>query len=563
MKMTSKKQSPSSTTLNNKLSDALNDIGIKKWTPIQKTIIPFLLSNNANIIALSKTGSGKTAAFGVPVINEIYSAKESKKNNKPSLYSIIIAPTHELCLQITDALNNFTMYMDNISITPVYGGSDISTQIKSIKKGTDIIVATPGRLIDIIKRKAITLNTINTLIIDEADKMFDMGFIEEIVEIIHYIPKHANVWLFSATMPQQLKGVIEKNIINPRIFDLSSKNILAENIDNVFFVVENKNKIEALKRVISFYPDIYAIIFCKTKKIADEVTIELISSNYKVDALHGDLSQEQRNEVMQKFRCKLINLLVATDVAARGIDIENLTHVINFNIPDDAETYIHRSGRTGRINNKGTSISIINVREQFKLQLIVNKLNVNFKHKRVPSDIDIYQQHTLSFIDRLLTEDKDKSYHQIKTQVSDNIMSLFKDKSKEEVVKLIISLKISELQKHKHKDSDLNISNIEEIYKQEIEKFEHSKALIDEAIKNSSDGFVKVSINIGHATGTVPARIIGLINDTVRHKIKIGKIDIYDEYSTIEVEAKFLEMLISSFEERCDARYNIEVINNK
>lgn len=561
--MTSKKPSHISTILNNKLSKALENIGIEKWTPIQNAIIPFLLSNDANVIALSKTGSGKTASFGVPIINRICSLKEYKKHNKPSLYSIIIAPTHELCLQITNALNDFSMYMDNISITAVYGGSDIATQIKSIKQGTDIIVATPGRLIDIIRRKVLTLNSINTVVIDEADKMFDMGFIEEIIDILHYMPEHANVWMFSATMQRQLKDVIEKHITTPHIFDLSSKNILAENIENIFFVVENQNKIEALKRIISFYPNIYAIIFCKTKKIADEVTVKLISSNYKVDALHGDLSQEQRNEVMAKFRCKMINLLVATDVAARGIDIENLTHVIHFNIPDDAETYIHRSGRTGRINNKGTSVSIINVREQFKLQLIANKLNVTFSHQKVPSKADICQQQTYSFVDKLLTDNYDQSFHSIKDKISENIVSLFENRSKEELIKQIISLNINELSKHALSNNDLNINNIEEIYKQEQERFEHSKTLIDDAIRNSSDGFVIVSINIGHATGTVPARIIGLINDTVRHKIKIGKIDIYDEYSTIEVEAKFLEMLISSFEERCDARYIIEVISNK
>lgn len=341
---------------------AIQELGYENPMPVQEEVIPFLLGEMNDVIALAQTGTGKTAAFGIPTIQSI-----QIKQKQPQ--ALILCPTRELCLQIAGDLQDYSKYIEKLRILPVYGGSSIESQITALKKGVHIIVATPGRLIDLLKRKTVSLDNIKNVILDEADEMLNMGFSESIDEILAQVPETRNTLLFSATMPAEIEKIIGKYMRNPKEIVIGNKNEGNKNVKHQYYLVHAKDRYLALKRIADYYPDIYAIIFCRTRKETQEIAEHLIEDGYNADALHGELSQAQRDNVMQRFRLRNIQLLVATDVAARGLDVDDLTHVINYGLPDEIESYTHRSGRTGRAGKTGISIAIIHVKEKGKSKI--------------------------------------------------------------------------------------------------------------------------------------------------------------------------------------------------
>ena len=357
---------------------AIEELGFEHPMPVQEEVIPYLLGNGNDVIALAQTGTGKTAAFGIPLLQKIDSANKSTK-------ALILSPTRELCLQIADDMNDFAKYIDGIHIVAVYGGASIEAQIRTLRHGVQVIVATPGRLIDLMKRGVAQLDSVNNVVLDEADEMLNMGFQDSIEEILAGVPADRNTLLFSATMSKDIEKVAKGYLHDYKEIVVGSRNEGAENVNHIYYMVHSKDKYLALKRVVDYYPRIYGIIFCRTKVETQEIADKLIKDGYNAESLHGDLSQQQRDLTMQKFRQHTVQLLVATDVAARGLDVDDLTHVINYGLPDDIESYTHRSGRTGRAGKKGTSISIINMREKFKVKNIEREIGKDFVDGTLPT----------------------------------------------------------------------------------------------------------------------------------------------------------------------------------
>ncbi len=364
------------------LRKAIEELGFENPMPVQEKVIPHLLNEDGDVVALAQTGTGKTAAFGLPVLQRI-----DISHNVPQ--ALIIAPTRELCLQIGSDLADFSKYIPRLEVLPVYGGSSIESQIRSLKRGVHVIVATPGRLIDLINRGVVKLDDVHTVILDEADEMLNMGFVDDINDILSHVPENRKMLLFSATMPQEIAKIAAKYMHNPQEFVIGTKNEGAENVKHVYYMVNARDKYLALKRIADDNPNIYGIVFCRTRKETQEVADWLIQDGYNADSLHGELSQTQRDVVMKKFRDHVLKLLVATDVAARGLDVSNLTHVINYGLPDDIATYTHRSGRTGRAGKTGVSIAIIHSRERNKLREIEKRIGKTFERKEVPTPAHI------------------------------------------------------------------------------------------------------------------------------------------------------------------------------
>ena len=346
------------------ICQAISEMGYEQPMPVQEAVIPYLLGENNDVVALAQTGTGKTAAFGLPLLQKV-----DVKQRHPQ--SLILCPTRELCLQIAGDLNDYSKYIDDLRVLPVYGGSSIESQIRALKRGVHVIVATPGRLIDLMERKTVSLATIENVVMDEADEMLNMGFTDSINAILEQVPEQRNTLMFSATMSPEIAAIAKNYLRNAKEITIGRKNESTANVKHRAYCVQAKDKYEALKRVVDYYPDIYAIIFCRTRKETQEIADKLMQEGYNADTLHGELSQAQRDAVMQKFRIRNLQLLVATDVAARGLDVDDLTHVINYGLPDDTESYTHRSGRTGRAGKTGTSIAIINLREKGKMRQIV------------------------------------------------------------------------------------------------------------------------------------------------------------------------------------------------
>ena len=356
---------------------AIEELGFEQPMPIQEEVIPYLLGNRNDVIALAQTGTGKTAAFGIPLLQRINTAEKKTQ-------AIVLSPTRELCLQITDDLKDFSKYMTGIRVTAVYGGTSIVNQINTLKRGVHIIVATPGRLIDLMKRGVAKLDDVHNVVLDEADEMLNMGFKEDMDEILSGVPEERNTLLFSATMSREIERIARTFLHEPKEIVVGSRNEGAEHVNHIYYMVNAKDKYLALKRIVDYYPRIFAIIFCRTKLETQEIADKLIRDGYNAESLHGDLSQQQRDLTMQKFRQHLTQLLVATDVAARGLDVNDLTHVINFGLPDDIENYTHRSGRTGRAGKKGTSISIVHSREKHKIRAIEKEIGKQFVEGEIP-----------------------------------------------------------------------------------------------------------------------------------------------------------------------------------
>jgi len=409
---------------------AIQELGFEQPMPVQDKVIPLILGDDCDIIALAQTGTGKTAAFGLPLIQ----ATDTGIN---STQALILCPTRELCIQITGDLNDYARYTGNLKILAVYGGASIENQIKGLKRGVHIIVATPGRLIDLIGRGVAKLSNVSTVILDEADEMLNMGFLDSINEILEEVPEGKRTFLFSATMSSEIASIARKYMNNPAEITIGTKNSSAENVSHAYYLVQVKDKYKVLKRIADFEPDIYGIVFCRTRKETREVASTLINDGYNADALHGDLSQSQRDDVMQKFRSRNLHLLVATDVAARGLDVDDLTHVINFNLPDDAEIYTHRCGRTGRAGKTGASISIVHLREKENLHRIERLVKKPFKAIPIPTGSEICGKQLFNWINKLETVSTD---HQEIEKFLPEIKLKLEKLDRDELVRRVVSL---------------------------------------------------------------------------------------------------------------------------
>jgi ATP-dependent RNA helicase DeaD len=417
------------------IAQALAELGYEQPMPVQSEVIPQLLNKTRNIIALAQTGTGKTAAFGIPIIQ-----KTDVKNVTPQ--TLILCPTRELCLQIAGDLADYSKYVDDIKVLPVYGGSSIESQIRALKRGVHIIVATPGRLIDLIKRKTVSLSNVQSVVLDEADEMLNMGFTEDLDEILSYVPENRSMLLFSATMPREIQRITGKYMKDPMEITIGRKNEGALNVRHTYYVVHAKDRYLALKRIVDYYPNIYGIIFCRTRKDTQEIADKLIQDGYDADSLHGDLSQAQRDLVMSKFRNHNLQLLVATDVAARGLDVDDVSHIINYSLPDDIESYTHRSGRTGRAGKAGTSISIIHTKERGKISQIEKQINKQFEKREIPKGDVICEKQLFNFVDKI---EKVKVNEEEIERLLPSIFRKLEWLEKEDIIKRIVSLEFNRL----------------------------------------------------------------------------------------------------------------------
>ena len=514
---------------------AIEELGFEHPMPIQEMVIPHLISKEGDVVGLAQTGTGKTAAFGLPLLQRIDPRSDSTQ-------ALVIAPTRELCLQIAGDLADFAKYLDGVKIIPVYGGSSIESQIKAIKKGAQVIVATPGRLIDLIKRGVVKLDKVNTVILDEADEMLNMGFIDDINEILSHVPEERKMLMFSATMPKEIAGIARKFMKDPVEFVAGNKNEGSKNVKHIYYMVNAHDKYLALKRVADNNPDIYGIVFCRTKRETQEVADKLIADGYNADCLHGDLSQAQRDLAMKKFRDHVTQLLVATDVAARGLDVDDLTHVINYGLPDDVAVYTHRSGRTGRANKTGVSVAIIHSRERGKLREIEKRIGKTFEYKKVPTPDHIIEKQIYHLADRIeRVEVNDEQIQKFLPGVRKKLEWL----SEEDLMKRVLSLEFNRLLDYYRDmpDIDLNADAKKERGEGGDRKDRKGRGERrergDKDRRTAEDGYERLMVNIGKAAGFFPGNLMELINrSVVGGKPEIGRIDLLPEYTLFDVRKK-------------------------
>lgn len=483
--------------------------------PVQEEVIPFLLGEDNDVIALAQTGTGKTAAFGLPILQKI-----DVTLNQPQ--ALILCPTRELCLQIADDLNDYSKYIEHLRVLPVYGGSSIESQIKTLKRGVQIVVATPGRLLDLMNRGTVNLEAVRNVVLDEADEMLNMGFTESINAILAEVPPTRNMLLFSATMPKEIANITKKYMKSPREIVIGNKNEGNKNIRDIYYMVRAQDKYLALKRIADFYPNIYGIVFCRTRKETQEIADKLIQDGYNADSLHGELSQAQRDYVMQKFRVKNIQLLVATDVAARGLDVDDLTHVINYGLPDEVESYTHRRGRTGRAGKTGISISICHVREKGKIKQIERIINKKFERGEIPTGTAICEKQLFNFVDQI---EKVKVNEEEIAGLMPQIYRKLEWLDKEDIIKRIVSLEFNRMIDY-YKDAG-DIEQVDEKAPRERGKRQNGEA---------EPGYARLFINFGRTDELTVPQLIELINRCVPGKVRIGRIDLRDNFSFFEVE---------------------------
>ena len=528
---------------------AIQELGFDQPMPVQEKVIPLMLGDEGDIIALAQTGTGKTAAFGLPLVQ----TTDTEINNTQAL---ILCPTRELCMQITGDLTDYAKFTGKLKILAVYGGASIDTQIRGLKKGVHIIVATPGRLIDLIGRGAARLSSVTTVILDEADEMLNMGFLDSINEILEEVPEGRRTLLFSATMSSEIATIARKYMNNPVEVTIGTKNSSAANVSHAYYLVHAKDKYKVLKRIADFEPDIYGIVFCRTRKETQEVASKLINDGYNADALHGDLSQAQRDAVMQKFRIRNLQLLVATDVAARGLDVDDLTHVINYSLPDDTEVYTHRSGRTGRAGKTGISISLVHLRERHILQQIERMVKKPFKAIPIPTGSEICGRQLFNWVNKLETVVTD---HMEIEKFLPDIKEKLAGLDREELLKRVVSLEFDRFLDDYRHGEDL-ISPV----------FEKESGSVRSGRRDSREQFpgnyTRLFINLGKTDGFYPEQLIELVNtNTKGKKVPIGKIDLLKTFSFFEVEATYAEYLIGALNNVTfmDRRVAVEVAQEK
>lgn len=507
--------------------NAIKELGFETPMPIQEKVIPRLLEGDNDLVGLAQTGTGKTAAFGLPVIQRIDTSV-----NRPQ--ALVLAPTRELCLQIAGDLADFSKYTENLSVLPVYGGSSITSQIQALRKGVQIIVATPGRLIDLIDRGVVKLEYVHTVILDEADEMLNMGFVDDIKQILSHVPSERKMLLFSATMPAEVAKIAKQFMHNPEEIVVGTRNTGAENVKHIYYMVNARDKYLALKRIADNNPNIYAIIFCRTRKETQEIADKLISDGYNAEALHGDLSQQQRDIVMKKFRDHVVSLLVATDVAARGLDVDNLTHVINYGLPDDAAVYTHRSGRTGRAGKTGVSIAIIHSREKGKLREIERVIGKKFERKDVPTPEHIIEKQLYYLADRIeLVEVNEEQIDKYIPGVEKKLSWL----SAPDLIKRVMSLEFNRLLEY-YKDAP-NIDFIDEKpdRRDRGEKGDRKGERGDKDRRTAGKGEERIYINLGKNDGFYAGNLIELLNRSVPgNRVDVGRIDLMPTYSLFDVK---------------------------
>lgn len=502
---------------------AIEEMGYENPMPVQEEVIPYLLGNGNDVVALAQTGTGKTAAFGLPLIQKI-----DVKNCAPQ--ALVLCPTRELCLQIAGDLTDYSKYITDLKILPVYGGSSIDSQIRSMKRGVHIIVATPGRLIDLMERKVARLETVRNVVMDEADEMLNMGFTDSINTILENVPKDRNTLMFSATMSPEIARIAKTYLHDAKEITIGTKNEGSKNVNHVAYIVHAKDKYLALKRVVDFYPQIYGIVFCRTRKETQEIADKLIQDGYSADSLHGELSQAQRDLVMQKFRQRHLQLLVATDVAARGLDVDSLTHVINYGLPDDIESYTHRSGRTGRAGKTGISIAIINLREKGKMREIERIIKKKFEVSELPTGKEICEQQLIKVIDDI--EKVKVSEEEIETFLP-GVYRKLDWLSKEDLIKRVVSLEFN-----RFLDYYKNAPEIEQpkANDKKAETKESRKGDKEKVGRKAEKGYTRLFLNLGKTDGFYTNQIIDLVNRNLKkERIQIGRIDLMQNFSFFEV----------------------------
>lgn len=516
--------------LNSYLIKAISELGFEKPTPVQERIIPDLLSQDNDIVCLAQTGTGKTAAFGLPSLERIV-----EHNLGRYTQVLVLSPTRELCKQITQDLRNYSKYLPDFCIVDVYGGAGIEPQIKALKKIPHIVVATPGRLLDLIGRKAVDLSRIHTLILDEADEMLNMGFKEDLDAILESVPQEKRVLLFSATLPLEVEKIAKTYMQDAQMVTVGERNSGSDNVKHYFYMVHEKDRYAALKRIVDYYPEIYGIIFCRTRRETGDIASALIKDGYDADALHGDLSQMQRDQVMKRFKNRHLKLLVATDVAARGIDVNNLSHVINYNLPDEVEQYTHRSGRTGRADKTGKSIVIINTKEQSKIRRIEKIINKTFAQAKLPTGEEVCSKQLLSMIDQInaveVREDEIAPY-----------LSLIEEKwhnlSRKDIIKKFLSMEFNRFLDYYRNAQDLNI-----VQEKKKKKGEEADAPAYTP-KRGEKGFKWVKLSIGTKQSITTRHIIRMMTSLGVGKRGIGKIEIRRSECFVNISANAAKYVV-------------------
>ena len=516
--------------LNPALLKAVKELGFENPMPIQEKTIPVLLEKDVDFVGLAQTGTGKTAAFGLPLLNKIDATQRC-------VQALILCPTRELCMQITRDLRSYAKYIPEILIVPVYGGASIEMQFKDLAKKPQIIVATPGRLRDMIRRNRVDFSNVKTMILDEADEMLNMGFQEEVDDILEYMPKEGrHTMLFSATMPKEVEAILKNYMTDPVKVAVGERNSGTANVDHIYYMMAAKDRYSVLKRIIDYTPAIYGIIFCRTKLETQEIADNLIQDGYNAAALHGDLSQGMRDNVMDHFRKRTLQLLVATDVAARGIDVKELTHIINYNLPDDIETYVHRSGRTGRADKRGICISLINLREKSKIKRIEKIVGRPFEKAMIPTGKEVCEKQLFNHIDRIEHVDINRE------DIDDYLPVIFRKlewMSREELITRMVALNFNRFLDYYKNAVDLNADERDEKKDRRERKKERD---------HQDETMTRLYFGMGKNDHILPQKLIGKINDVTHSKnIPIGRIDLFGDYSYVDVDESYVPMILDCF----------------
>ncbi len=509
------------------LLQAIDELGFESPTPIQQKAIPVILNGTTDLVVLAQTGTGKTAAFGLPVL-------QLMDNDPHNLQSLVLCPTRELCMQITTEIKKYARFTSGVKVVPVYGGASIHDQIRSLKAGSQIVVGTPGRVLDMIERKALNLSGIRWMILDEADEMLNMGFKDDLDAILAETPKTKQTLLFSATMPQDVAKIARNYMNSPEEVSVGQRNSGAENVTHEYFMMHAKDRYPALKRIVDMNPSIYGIVFCRTRFETKEVADKLMQDGYNADALHGDLSQSQRDYVMNRFRLRNIQLLVATDVAARGLDVQDLTHIINYNLPDDPEVYIHRSGRTGRAGKTGISISLIHTRETGRIKELERLIRKSFERKNVPDGREICEKQLLNLVDKVENTVVDE------VSIKKYLPSIFQKLEwleREELIKRFISVEFNRFLEYYKEAPDLNVVA--------------SERKSETGTRSQQINFTRFHINLGTKQGLSASALISLINRNCQGKrIEFGKIELLRKFSFFEIDQTRAQPFAARHEQR-------------
>lgn len=508
--------------VNEDIRRAITELGFEHPMPVQEEVIPYLLGNGNDVIALAQTGTGKTAAFGIPLLQKIDPEKKVTQ-------ALILSPTRELCLQIADDLTDFSKHMKGVHIVAVYGGASIETQIRTLRHGVEIIVATPGRLIDLMKRGVAKLDHVNNVVLDEADEMLNMGFQESINAILENVPAERNTLLFSATMSRDVERIAKSYLHDYKEIVVGSRNEGAENVNHIYYMVHSRDKYLALKRIVDYHPRIFAIIFCRTKIETQEIADKLIKDGYNAESLHGDLSQQQRDLTMQKFRQHTVQLLVATDVAARGLDVNDLTHVINYGLPDDIENYTHRSGRTGRAGKKGTSISIIHTKEKSKVRAIEKEIGKEFVDGVLPAPEEICKKQLYKVMDDIMKTDVDE---ELIEPYMEEINRQFEYIDKEDIIKKMVTVTFGRFLNY-YKNAPEIVKPTSSRNDKKVSRNERRGQ--SRGPRRAEAGYQRLFVNLGKADGFYPGEVMQFLNKNMHGHQEVGHIDLLSKFSYIEV----------------------------